>query len=104
MTTSIERKLHTLRGADMAEAMTGCEGAGDFMRWAEQQGYPHCEVVDWSSSAGDWTFLVSKDGEAWYIMSQTNNYPHSGFTREIDESQCFEGASEEVLQQVSEMY
>lgn len=80
------------------EAATGCNGAGDFRQWAEQQGYPHCEVMDWTSSAGDWSFVVSVDGEVWYPMTQDNNCPRGqGFTRQIDEDQSFEGTAEEAM-------
>lgn len=68
----------------IAEQATGCTGAGDYAKWAASQGYPHCEVLDWTSSAGDWSFIVSKDGQLWYLMTQSNNYPRGGFTRHIE--------------------
>lgn len=89
---------------DIAEQATGCRGAGDYARYAKSQGYPRCEVVDWTSSAGDWTFIVSADGELWYPMFQENNYPRPGFTHTIDESRPYEGTAEEVLQHISEEY
>lgn len=89
----------------IAEQATGCRGAGNYAIWAEQQGYPHCAVVDWTSSAGDWCFLVSEDGQLWFMMFQTNNYPQGpGFTRTIDTDQMFEGTEQEVLEQVSNCY
>jgi len=36
-----------------AESATGCMGAGDYRQWAQEQGYKFCEVLDWTSSAGD---------------------------------------------------
>ena len=81
----------------VAETFTGCQGAGDYRAYAEAQGYPFCEVFDWTSSAGDWTFLVSVDGHIWCPMSQENNYPRGpGFTRTIDSEQSFEGTLEEA--------
>jgi hypothetical protein len=84
----------------MAETATGCANAGGYRVWAEQQGYQHCEVWDWTSSAGDWTLLVSKDRETWYLMFQSNNWPRAGFTRTIDLDRPFSGAMEEVYEQV----
>lgn len=81
------------------EQATGCRGAGDYAVWAEEQGYPYCEVYDWTSSAGDWTFIVSKDQHTWYIMYQVNNWPCPGFTRTIDENPYY-GTPEEVLERL----
>ncbi len=67
-------------------------------QWAEQQGYPYCAVLDWTSSAGDWSFIISKDNDVWYIMTQTNNWPLAGFNREIDFDHPYFGTSDEVLQ------
>jgi hypothetical protein len=89
----------------VAEQATGCRDAGGYRRWAEAQGYTHCEVYEWTSSAGDWTFLVSRDGEEWFIMSQENNYPRgSGFSRSVNELQPFYGAFEEVCREVEMRY
>jgi len=86
----------------IAEQATGCIGAGDYAKWAESQGYPHCAVVDWTSSAGDWTFIVSKDGETWYLMYQENNYPRGpGFTRTIGDK-SYEGSEKDVLREIGE--
>jgi hypothetical protein len=84
-----------------AEQATGCSGAGDYALWAKQQGYPFCQVWDWTSSAGDWTFLVSQDGNEWFWMTQTNNFPFSGFTRTIDKSHSYTGSWEEVQSQIT---
>ena len=81
--------MHRVIEAAVAEQATGCRGAGDYRRWAERQGYPYLYVVDWTSSAGDWSFVVSKDELSWYIMSQSNNWPRSGFTRTINEKPTF---------------
>jgi len=82
----------------LCETATGCEGAGDFREWAAQQGYPLCEVFDWTSSAGDWSFIVSKDGKIWYPMFQENAYPARGFQRTIDTDQPIEGTPEKVFE------
>lgn len=81
----------------VCEQATGCAGAGDFRRWAESQGYSHCEVFDWTSTAGDWTFLVSRDGIEWRFMFQRNNYPRAGFARTIEDSPVFYGSPQEAL-------
>jgi len=83
----------------LCETATGCQGAGDFRKWAKQQGYLFCEVWDWTSSAGDWSFIVSKDRKTWYPMFQENAYPAGrGFNRTIDESQPMDGTPEEVFE------
>jgi len=98
-------KTITEKMCDQAEQATGCSGAGDYRRWAAKKGFPHLYVVDWTSSAGDWCFIVSKDKLSWYMMYQENNYPRSGFTRTIDNYPRFvwgKPATEElVLEAVS---
>ena len=85
--------------AGFAEEMTGCEGAGDYFEWAKQQGYPYLAILDQTSSAGNWSFLVSQDEETWYLMTQENNYPEPGFTWTVHEEAVFVGAEEEALEQ-----
>lgn len=85
----------------ICEEATGCIGAGDFREWAESQGYPHCEVYDWTSSAGDWSFIVSREGEIWFPMYQENAWPHQGFRRIIDVDQPIEGTPDEVFEWLS---
>jgi hypothetical protein len=43
------------------------------------------EVIDWTSSAGDWT-LAYKDGDTWYPLFQSNRWPMHGFSYSIDRS------------------
>lgn len=89
----------------IAEQATGCLGAGGYRRWAEANGYPHCEVYEWTSSAGDWTFLVSRDGWEWFVMSQENNYPRGpGFKRHVNETMPFYGTKEEAMAEVAACY
>ena len=83
----------------ICEQATGCIGAGDYRQWAQEQGYQYCEVLDWTSSAGDWTFIVSEDGNCWYVMWQENNWPRVGFTREVG-SIPFYGTLKEVIEAI----
>lgn len=94
--------LQQIIDSGLCESTTGCEGAGDFKEWAAQQGYDLVEVMDWTSSAGDWCFVVSdNDGAGWVVMSQENNYPRRGFTRTIYEDNYFEGTAEEAIEYFS---
>ncbi len=93
-----------LQEQQIAEQATGCRGAGGYRAWAEAQGYPQLAVIDWTSSAGDWSFIVSEDGEVWYIMYQTNNFPRSGFTWSVNLDQAFYGSEESVLEEISRMF
>jgi hypothetical protein len=89
--------------SDLCEQMTGCDNAGRYRDFARSKGFQFCEVYDWTSSAGDWTFIVSKDQIEWFVMSQTNNWPRPGFTREIDYTLPFYGRAEDVLTEIYEM-
>ena len=80
----------------IAEQATGCQGAGNYEDYAMNKGYDYIEVLDWSSSAGDWSFIISKNGKDWRILFQTNNYPAFGFSYEISD-EVFHGSVEEVL-------
>jgi len=88
----------------MCEDATGCLGAGDFRKWAEQNGFPHCAVLNWTSSAGDWSFLVSADGQTWHPMYQSNNWPRPGFTRIVETETAFFGTEEEALAEACDMF
>ena len=88
----------------MCAQAIGCSGAGAYKRWAAAEGYPYCEVYDWTSSAGDWTFIVSKDGETWHPMFQSNNYPNAGFTRTVDTTEVYRGTADEVTQEIWNQY
>ena len=83
-----------------AAVATGCTGAGSYLSFAESQGFEYLEVLNWCSSAGDWEFIVSRDGWEWYILFQTNNYPRPGFSHSIDEANVFFGTTEEVLSEI----
>ena len=88
---------------EVSEQATGCMGAGGYTQFAKKHGYTHIEVLDWSSSAGDWSFLVSKDSQEWRVLSQTNNYPRRGFSYEISD-EVFYGNADEALESVEELY
>ena len=102
MTTRTELQRALGVEQQSAEQATGCIGSGDYAIWASQQGYSHCEVYDWTSSAGDWSFIVSKDGLNWHMMFQSDNWPRAGFTRTIDTGRVWVGTSEEVLKEIWE--
>jgi hypothetical protein len=101
--SNIGRHALRLRDQIAAEQATGCPGAGNYAIWAEQQGYPYCEVVEWGSSAGDWTFIVSKNGFEWFQMDQVNNYPRPGFSRNIGDMPWY-GTAEEAIRDLIEYW
>ena len=82
---------------------TGCYGASSYREFAHKNGYKFVEVLDWSSSAGDWQFLVSKDEYEWKILSQENNWPRPGFSHFLS-GETFYGTFEEVCNEVAFMY
>lgn len=86
-----------------AESATGCAGAGSYLAFAKKAGFKYLEVLNWSSSAGDWQFIVSRDGSEWYILEQTNNYPWPGFSHLIDTTPFF-GTAEEVINELCSMF
>lgn len=83
----------------VAEEATGCLGAGSYANFAKSKGYAHIEVLNWTSSAGDWQFIVSKDGVRWHVLYQENNYPHPGFSHSI-ERRTYHGTAEEVIEEL----
>lgn len=102
-TQNVDRAILREELTGVAVDTTGCDKAGDYARWAKAQGYKHIEVVDWMSSAGDWTFIVSEDGENWELMYQVNAYPRPGFNRQIDPYFEAYGSADEVLEYVLEI-
>jgi hypothetical protein len=83
---------------------TGRLGAGEYRKWAREQGYLHLEVMNDSSPEGDWCFIVSKDGTTWHIMVQTSKHPDIGFERSVNRKKAYSGTSDQVLDQLSEEY
>ena len=58
-------------------------GAGNYNGIFRILGFTNIKVIDWSSSAGDWTFGV-KDEYGWKIAWQENRYPYHGFAYMIN--------------------
>lgn len=56
--------------------------ACDFTNFALRMGLGRPEVLDWTSSAGDWCFDLPEDGR---ILIQTNRFPYHGFKYELGE-------------------
>lgn len=83
----------------VAEQATGCRGAGSYRQFAEQQGFKYIEVLNWCSSAGDWQFIASKDGNEWRILEQTNNYPRAGFSHQLSD-EVYYGNAADVLNEI----
>jgi hypothetical protein len=54
-------------------------GAGSYDDVFKLFGFDKIEVYDWTSSAGDWTFMLHQKG-GWRWGFQTNRYPYYGFT------------------------
>ena len=55
------------------EPFSGCQGAYGYRKYFSDLGYLYCLPWDLSSSAGDWTFAVSKNGLDWVMGGQENN-------------------------------
>ena len=91
--------LQAVIGAMHAAQATGCAGAGGYLAYATGLGYERIEVLDWTSSAGDWSFLISEDSEEWHILWQTNNWPRGGFSYEISD-EAYYGTIEEVYAEI----
>lgn len=53
-------------------------GAGSFREIISLLGFSELEVIDWTSSAGDWAFGV-KNEIGWFVVWQENRYPYYGF-------------------------
>ena len=88
----------------VSEQATGCRGAAGYIAHAKSLGYTHIEPLDTTSSAGDWSILISKDGEEWHILFQENNWPRAGFSYSIDHEQPFYGTLDQVYEQVYECW
>ena len=83
------------------ETATGCDNANSYREFAYDHGYFMIVDLDNHSSAGDWTFLISKDGYEWQLLFQENNYPQIGFTHTIGDCLYF-GEINDVLRQLLE--
>jgi hypothetical protein len=55
-------------------------GSGSYTKlFTEYANFDEVAVLDWTSSAGDWTFGV-RLGDGWYMAGQNNRYPGHGFS------------------------
>ena len=74
-------------------------GAGSFKEIFTALGFEDVEVIDWTSSAGDWSFGV-KNEYAWFAAWQENRYPYHGFRYSISSDvmpcETFEQLCEEI--------
>ena len=86
--------------AEFEDQMIGCN-ASSYREAAEQMGFNRVEVLNWTSSAGDWQFLVSRDGEEWQILDQSNNWPKAGFSYSLSD-EVFFGSLDDVYAQIEE--
>jgi len=85
----------------VAEQATGVLGAGNYRQEFLKRGYPYLKVLDWTSSAGDWSFMVSKDEIHWFCAWQENRFPKRGFNYGINEEDEFCGTSDEVFEELN---
>jgi hypothetical protein len=90
-------------GSGAETQATGCSGAGSYRAYAQKLGFKYIEVVNWCSSAGDWEFIISKDGNEWFVLNQVNNYPRPGFSHSIFRVPYW-GTAEQVLRQLAKEY
>ncbi len=88
-------------GVASAVSATGCGGANSYLAYAKASGFRYVEVLNWCSSAGDWQFIVSKDGDEWFVLFQENNYPRPGFSHSVSEDSFF-GTKEEAMEYFSQ--
>lgn len=75
-------------------------GAHTFRQFFKDVGYDAVDVVEWSSSAGDWTFMV-RDGEGWFLAFQSNRYPRHGFAYSVNYELPF-ASKDELIQFASQ--
>lgn len=85
----------------ICEQATGIIGAGDYQEVFEKMDYPYLEILDWTSSTGDWQFIVSRDGKTWYVAGQDKGWSRSGFDYWVDEEHPFYGNVDEVLEMLA---
>lgn len=57
------KNQNAFTGSLLASQATGVAESGGYYQYALDNGYQYIEVLDWTSSAGDWTFIISKDGK-----------------------------------------
>jgi len=76
-------------------------GAGSYKEIFTSLGFEEIEIIDSTSSAGDWTLGV-KNCYGWFVAVQENRYPYHGFKYSIsDLIVCF-GTFEDLCKEVEE--
>lgn len=95
-----EITMDNIMEAEVCDQATGVLGAGNFRKVFERMGYKQVDVLDWSSTAGDWSFIVSADGTTWHLATQENMYPHIGFKYNIDRNEVYYGSADQVIEQI----
>ncbi len=100
-TGGLESDTITPAAVMFAPDATGCENANSYLAYAKASGFRYVEVLNWCSSAGDWSFIVSKDGDEWFVLFQENDYPRQRFSHSISE-ESFCGTKEEALEYFSQ--
>jgi hypothetical protein len=76
------------------------DSLGTRLDWRRTHGYIKCEVIECASFAGDWTFLVSRDGYTWFPMYQiVEDRARMRYARIVDETTPMYGTYADVVQQ-----
>ncbi len=75
-------------------------GSQTFRQFFKEVGYDEVDVLEWSSSAGDWSFMV-RDGDGWFAAFQTNRYPYHGFAYSVNYEIPF-ASKDELIQYASQ--
>ena len=79
---SYEEAKNKIRNGGCVEVPNA--GSGSYNNFfSDICGFDEVKVIDWTSSAGDWSFGV-RDGDKWYWAGQTNRYPAYGFEYNIN--------------------
>jgi hypothetical protein len=71
-------------------------GAGSYREFFTGSGYKKVEVIEHTSSAGDWTFAV-KVRDGWLLAGQENRYPYHGYKYWVDVSRYPCASLEELI-------
>jgi len=69
-------------------------GAGSYGEMFRRLGADSCEIVDSTSSAGDWSFALEMGGP-WRVAVQENRHPYHGFRYALLDGEY--GTMEELL-------
>ena len=77
-----EQAAELLKNSKLVEIPSA--GAGNYSGIFTSLGFEEVEVIDWTSSAGDWTFGV-KNEDGWFMAFQENRYPYYGFKYSVSQ-------------------